>query len=348
MTVSVVDLFCGVGGMTHGFVKQGFHVVAGIDADPKCRYAYEANNGGARFIEQDLETMSATDLLALYPHDDVKVLIGCAPCQPFSKYTQRYAKRENKDEKWRLVGAFARLIEEVQPAIVSMENVPELERHAIFKEFVETLQREGYHTWYRVVACSDYGVPQTRKRLVLLASKFGTIELVSKSRKPLRTVRQAIGRLPPLRAGEISPKDRVHRACNLSELNLRRIQCTPEGGTWKDWPQELILACHKKETGRSYGSIYGRMNWDGLAPTITTEFHGIGSGRFGHPEQNRAISLREGALLQTFPRSYQFVQRGEILSIDAVARHIGNAVPVNLGKAIARSIRKHLEQYGIS
>jgi DNA (cytosine-5)-methyltransferase 1 len=342
-SVSVVDLFCGIGGMTHGFIKERFRVIAGIDADPTCRYAYEANNQGARFIERDLDAISPKYVLCLFPPEDIKILVGCAPCQPFSKYTKRYAKRNKKDENWRLVGVFGRLIREVQPDIVSMENVAELEGYPVFNEFVKTLEREDYRIWYRVVACSDYGVPQMRRRLVLLASKFGQIDLDSKTRRKAKTVNQTIGALPVLRAGERDRRDPIHRASGLSELNLRRIRTTSEGGTWKDWPRELILECHKRETGRGYGSIYGRMRWDGLAPTITTEFHAIGSGRFGHPEQDRAISLREGALFQTFPRSYKFVKSGDDFTIETVAKHVGNAIPVRLGQAIARSIRKHLQ-----
>jgi DNA (cytosine-5)-methyltransferase 1 len=341
--LSVVDLFCGIGGMTHGFIKEGFRVIAGIDADPTCRYAYEANNRGVQFIEQDLDAISPEDVLCLYPPEDVKILIGCAPCQPFSKYTKRYAKGNKKDEKWRLVRVFGRLIHEVQADIVSMENVPELEGYPVFEEFVKHLEREDYHIRHRIVSCSDYGVPQMRKRLVLLASKFGQIDLDPNTCKKAKTVMQTIGALPAIRAGEKDPRDPIHRASGLSELNLRRIRSTSEGGTWRDWPKELILDCHRKESGRSYGSIYGRMRRHGLAPTITTEFHAIGSGRFGHPEQDRAISLREGALLQTFPKSYKFVKNGEDFAIGTIAKHIGNAVPVQLGQAIARSIKKHLQ-----
>jgi DNA (cytosine-5)-methyltransferase 1 len=329
--------------MTHGFIKERFRVIAGIDVDPTCRYAYEVNNHGARFIEGDLDEISAEEILGLYPAQDIKILVGCAPCQPFSKYTKRYAKRDRKDEKWRLVRVFGRLIREVQPDIVSMENVPELERYIVFSEFLKTLEREDYRFWYRIVACADYGVPQLRKRLVLLASKFGPIEVDPATRRRCKTVRQTIGALPVIGRGERDPKDPIHRASGLSALNLRRIKSTPEGGTWKDWPKELILDCHKRETGRGYGSIYGRMKWNGLAPTITTEFHGIGSGRFGHPEQDRAISLREGALLQTFPRSYKFVEKGHEFTVETVARHIGNAIPFRLGQSIARSIKKHLQ-----
>jgi DNA (cytosine-5)-methyltransferase 1 len=330
--------------MTHGFVQEGFRVIAGIDADPSCRYAYERNNRGAGFIEAYLEQMRASDIARLYPEGDLKILVGCAPCQPFSKYALRYVKAQRQDEKWKLVGVFGKLIEEIRPQIVSMENVPELQEHRVFKRFVATLESEGYHLWYDIVDCVDYGVPQTRQRLVLLGSRFGEISLIPKTHRKPKTVAKTIGHLRAIGAGGHDTRDPLHRASGLSDLNLHRLQNTPEGGGWRDWPHHLILECHKKETGRSYGSIYGRMWWQKPAPTITTEFHGIGSGRFGHPDQDRAISLREGALLQTFPRRYRFVE-DEDFSIGTLARHIGNAVPVRLARIVARSIAQHLELY---
>jgi DNA (cytosine-5)-methyltransferase 1 len=344
--ISTVDVFCGIGGLTHGFVKEGLRVVAGIDADPTCKYAFEANNPGARFYEQDLETMSAIEVTQLFPEGDLRILVGCAPCQPFSRYSQRYAEQIEKEEKWRLVSVFGNIIGEVMPIVASMENVPELEKHDVFKAFTGELARKGYNVWHGVVNCAEYGVPQTRKRLVLLASRLGPISIIPKTHRRQRTVQDVIGNLPPIKAGEVAKSDLLHQASGLWDLNLRRLQHTPEGGTWRDWPEELILECHKKETGRSYGSIYGRMWWGKPAPTITTEFHAIGSGRFGHPTQDRALSLREGAMLQTFPKTYKFVRKGEDWSLSTVARHIGNAVPVRLGRVIARSIIRHLREHG--
>ena len=339
---SVVDLFCGIGGLTHGFVKEGFRVVAGMDADPTCRYAYETNNG-ARFMLRDVFHVTPEEIPGLFPDGDVKVLVGCAPCQPFS----RYANRSKEDSKWRLVGVFARLIEAVRPDVVSMENVPEMARHAVFGTFLGMLQNARYRFAWSIVNCPDYGVPQTRHRLVLFASKLGDISIVSRTHPPRRhrTVRQAIGRLEPIRAGYSSGKDPLHRASALSPLNLKRIAATPHGGGWRDWPEELVLECHKADTGKSYPSVYGRMSWDLPGPTITTQCNGLGNGRFGHPEQDRALSLREAALLQTFPMYYRFHERDSPLPTKTLARHIGNAVPVRLGRIIARSIRRHLEAH---
>lgn len=340
MSASVVDLFCGVGGLTQGFVKEGFDVVAGIDADPTCKYPFTINNG-SKFILRDVDELTAKEVIALFPADKIKVLVGCAPCQPFSKY----ANRKLIDDKWQLVGKFAALIRDVKPEIISMENVPELRKHGIFDHFISELHKEGYWIWHDVVDCADYGVPQTRKRLVLLASKLSDIEIVPKthSLSRQRTVKQTIQKLPKILAGETCSKDPLHRSSALSDKNLQRISVTPPGGSWKDWPEALVLDCHKKESGKTYPSVYGRMKWLAPGPTITTQCHGLGNGRFGHPEQDRAISLREAALLQTFPSNYKFVEPGAPVVISHVARHIGNAVPVRLGRIIARSIKKHLE-----
>ena len=235
----------------------------------------------------------------------------------------------------------------VQPDIVSMENVPELVKFDIFQEFYNCLQDLGYHIEYNIVDCSKYGLPQKRKRLVLLASRIGNIHLLPPDcLGSKRTVRDAIGNLPKLENGKIDPKDPLHRCAGLTEINLKRIRQSKPGGTWRDWDKNLILRCHKKETGKSYGSVYGRMKWDEPSPTMTTQFYSLGTGRFGHPEQDRALSLREGALLQTFPEDYQFFQNVENMSIGTISRHIGNAVPVDLGKIIGLSIKKHLKDYG--
>lgn len=343
MNISTVDMFCGAGGLTHGFVLEGLPVVAGLDSDDSCRYAYERNNG-ASFIHAKVEDLSADEISSLYPSGHVKVLVGCAPCQPFSSYAN--AKRAN-DDKWKLLSTFADVIEEVQPDIVSMENVPSLvtfQRGSIFAEFVARLEHH-YHVTHYIVHCPDYGIPQTRRRLVLFASRFGKLKLVDKSHTPenYHTVAQTISHLPSIAAGEVCPTDPLHRASALSELNLRRIRQSVPGGTWRDWDEDLITHCHGKQSGRTYPSVYGRMRWDEPSPTITTQCHGYGNGRFGHPEQDRAISLREAALLQTFPPNYEFVAPGSPWHFATIGRHIGNAVPVELGRVIARSIKRHAE-----
>lgn len=229
-----------------------------------------------------------------------------------------------------------------------MENVPNLINEKVFYDFVNALEELDYCVDYKVVYCPDYGVPQHRKRLVLLASRLGEIHLIPPmySEENYLTVRDAIGYLPHLNAGEICEDDSLHRSSALSDINMRRIQQSVPGGTWRDWDDELRLTCHKKTSGHSFPSVYGRMVWDKPSPTITTQFYGYGNGRFGHPEQDRAISLREGAILQSFPDDYIFADEEHPVNKREVGTHIGNAVPVELGRAIGISIQRHLEMFG--
>ncbi len=344
----VIDMFCGVGGLTHGFLQEGFNVVAGFDIDPSCKYPYEANNKGAKFFNKNIESISAEELIDLYPKGKKKVLVGCAPCQPFSTYTNG---QPHHRKKWSLLYVFAQLIREVKPDIVSMENVPRLlhfKKGLVFNDFVSVLKEIGYEVSWEMVYCPDYGIPQQRTRLVLFASRHGKIDLFKKTHSPsdYKTVRDAIDKLPPIKDGQIHSEDPLHKASKLSPLNKKRILHSVPGGTWRDWNEDLLAPCHKKETGKFYTSVYGRMEWDKPSPTITTQCYGYGNGRFGHPVQNRAISLREAALLQTFPGDYRFVSPKDQIYFKVAARHIGNAVPVKLGQVIAKSIKKHLEATG--
>jgi DNA (cytosine-5)-methyltransferase 1 len=346
--VAAVDLFCGVGGLTHGLVRGGIDVRAGIDVDSTCRYPYEANNKTAKFLEFDVASMSADVIVPYLFGANYTLLAGCAPCQPFSSYSQGgrassspAGTKGNGD--WKLVAKFGVLVEETQPDLVTMENVSQLAGHPVFKKFLKSLR--GYHVWWNVVECSTLGVPQSRRRLVLMASKLGELQISSSiDEKSIRTVRQTIGRLPQIAAGQQDPTDQLHFAPNLSAKNMERIKASIPGGTWRDWPPSLQADCHRKFSGATYPSVYGRMEWDKVAPTITTQSFGYGNGRFGHPEQDRAISLREAAMLQTFPRSYRFVAPGQPVRFNRMGRLIGNAVPVRLGEVIGESIVRHVRE----
>ena len=338
-----VDLFCGAGGLTRGLEASGINMTIGIDIDPACEYPYTANNS-ATYLRKSVEDISGAEFSRAYRGAAYKLLAGCAPCQPFSTYSQ--GKSSPSDNRWNLLDHFARLTQETRPDLVTMENVPRLEREKVFSNFVSILNDEGFDVFYDVVNCADYGVPQKRQRLVLLASKLGAIELIKPrsigEHRP--TVRDAIEALPPLRPGEVCASDPLHQACELSPLNLRRIRASKPGGTWRDWDRKLIAACHKRETGKTYPSVYGRMSWDEPSPTMTTQFYGFGNGRFGHPQQNRAISIREGAILQSFPYGYEFVREGEPVYRKTLGRLIGNAVPVKLGEAIGMSFIRHIRK----
>lgn len=345
LAATAVDLFCGAGGLTRGLLDAGISVAAGYDVDEACRFPYEHNNCGAQFHNVSVTDLTADKLAAHYPAGHTRILVGCAPCQTFSKYTQ--GLDNDDDPKWKLLDEFARLVRELKPDIVSMENVPGLQKHAVFDRFLSTLAEEGFHFTEdrekQVVHCPDYGIPQHRRRLVLVASRLGPIELLAPNAGRHPRVRDALAKLPPLKAGEVSLKDPLHRCSELSPLNLRRIRHSKPGGTWRDWPRDLVAACHREKTGKTYPSVYGRMPWDEPSPTITTQFYGFGNGRFGHPEQHRAISLREGAILQSFPDDYEFVADGGEYCFKIIGRLVGNAVPVKLGAAVGTTIRQHLE-----
>lgn len=343
-SIEVVDLFCGIGGLSYGMKSKGLRILAGFDLDETCKFAYETNNN-AKFIVKDIKTVTSKEVNSLYSKNAIKVLAGCAPCQPFSSYA---FKNKRKDpNKYDLLYQFGELVRGVHPDIVTMENVPAISSFRlkpVLSDFISLLESEGYCVSYEVVYCPNYGIPQTRKRLVLLASRLGKISLIEPTHQKDKyvTVRDTIGELPHLRDGETCKTDPLHKCRGLSPLNLLRIAATPCGGGWKDWPKDLLLECHKKDGGKSFGSVYGRIKWDEPAPTMTTECTSIGSGRFGHPEQNRAISVREAALLQTFPITYKFFQNEKDVSMAKASRYIGNAVPPKLGAVIAESIKKHI------
>ena len=343
-SIEVVDLFCGIGGLSYGMKSKGLKILEGFDLDATCKYAYEINNE-AKFQYKDIRTVTKKDILPFYSKKAIKVLAGCAPCQPFSSYA---FKNKNKDEKkYSLLDEFGRLVKEVHPDIVTMENVPAIasfKLRSVLADFIKVLEEEKFHVKYQVVYCPDYGIPQTRKRLVLLASRFGNISLIPPTHTKANyvTVRDTIGDLPSLEAGHTCSTDPLHRCRALTPLNMRRIKDTPYGGSWKDWPEGLWLNCHKKKGGKSFGSVYGRMVWEKPAPTMTTLCTGIGNGRFGHPEQDRAISAREAALFQTFPVTYKFFPNEKDVSLTKASRYIGNAVPPKLGEVIAESIRQHI------
>lgn len=340
--ITCVDLFCGAGGLTHGLRAAGVNVVAGVDLDEACRHPYEANNPGAKFYNWDVARLDASQLNSWFGSATVRVLAGCAPCQPFSSYAQRYETKGT--DRWGLLNHFARLTKELKPDIVTMENVPTVTKHEVFENFVATL--EDYEVWHGVVDSADYGLPQRRRRTVLLASRKGHIQLREPNITSPKTVREALGALPSIKHGSSHETDPLHTTSRLSPLNLERIQASRPGGTWREWPAHLIAECHKRETGQTYPGVYGRMDWDKPAPTLTTQFYGFGNGRFGHPDQDRALSLREGAILQGFPETYSFVPEGQRIHFKVLGRLIGNAVPVELGRVIGESILHHL--HGLS
>ena len=355
-SASAVDLFCGAGGLTRGLLNADYndvdiHVRAGFDLEEACEHPYTANNEGAKFVKEDLSRLldedddfTSGDVDTHFDDGEVKILAGCAPCQPFSPLNR--SGGEDHD-KWGLLRAFSKLVVDIQPEIVTMENVPPVRGHTVYEEFVDTLETEGYSVDAETLYCPDYGIPQTRSRLVLVASRLGDIELPepTHTEDEYETVRSWLGGLEEINAGDQDPEDRLHKSRNLMQRNIDRWKASSPGGTWRDWPEDLVLTCHKKESGQSYDSVYGIMEPDQPAPTITTQFYNYGSGRFGHPEQARALSLREGAMLQTFPQDYEFVPEDDKVTMKNIGRLIGNAVPVKLGQVVGETIQKHIAEH---
>ena len=354
--ICAVDLFCGAGGFTKGLERAGINVIAGVDIDPDCEFPYEANNN-AEFYHEDLEQIAREDpgwVGELFDESaDVRVIAGGPPCQPYSTLFDS----EEPHEKAGLVTAFADIVNEVQPDIVAMENVYGVRNDEEYKDLVDALKKAGYHfneVGERGVHCLDYGIPQIRKRWITLASKLGPIEIDPPGRTDVYpesnlTVSDRIGDLPAIEAGEQDENDPLHRARNLEGKNRERIEISKPGGDWTDWEgegrEDLVADCHRKDSGISYKAPYSRMKDDEPAPTITTQFYNYGSGRFGHydTDQNRALSIREGAILQTFPDDYQFVDGDEIdeIGLRKLGQWIGNAVPPKLAEVVGGSILRH-------
>ena len=272
-----IDLFCGAGGLTYGLQQAGIRVAAGIDQDPACEFPFSHNNGSS-FITADIRKIRPKDLCELFGNARYRLLAGCAPCRPFSPF--RRGSNNLSDEEWSLLAEFARLIRSVKPELVTMENVPDLASKGMFEEFVAALELCGYEVDYDSVYCPRFGIPQHRRRLVLIASRIGPIDVPTGTLEPedYRTVRDAIGRLPRIASGERDTIDRLHVARSLSPTNRMRLKASKPGGTWRDWPMDLRAPCHKKRTGASYQSVYARMAWDEPSPTITTQAHNFGTG----------------------------------------------------------------------
>lgn len=309
-------------------------IVAGVDNDPDAAATFRRNFPGSRFLETDIRELPAEALTPLLPPGPL-LFAGCAPCQPFSDQNRA---RSATDPRRGLLDEFTRMVLAHRPEYVVVENVPGMQRvgdAGPLAGFVSELQRVGYSCGTGVLRALDYGVPQRRRRLVVVGSLHGHARLPLPTHgtgaEPVATVRQTIGHLPALADGETCPHDPDHAAMSLSPLNLARIRATPEGGDRRDWPAELHLACHRDFRGHS--DVYGRMRWDGPASGLTTRCVSYSNGRFGHPEQNRAITVREAACLQTFPASFRFAGK-----LTSRARQVGNAVPPLMAQRIGEAL----------
>jgi len=327
--VVAADFFCGAGGLTSGLRNAGIEVVKGIDVDPSVKESYEKNNPGSIFLHYDIRKLSADEVMeGINRKGKFLLLAGCAPCQPFT----HFKKKAKFDRRKSLMLHFARLIEKIKPELVLAENVPGFMKNPnrYRKEFLRILDKNGYEYVESIINAADYGVPQRRERYLIMASRIGKVYLPQathgEGRKPYVTVRKAIAKYPPLLAGQKSKLVPNHSCPTLSPTNLQRIKSIPKnGGTRQSLPKKLKLRCH--EDHRGHTDVYGRMSWDDLAPTLTCRCISLSNGRFGHPTQNRAISVREAAALQTFSDDYIFYGMQT-----KAAMHVGNAVPVLLGE----------------
>lgn len=339
--LKAVDFFCCSGGVTNGFRKAGIKVLGGIDIEGAYKETYEKNNRGSKFLEADVATLEPEHLISQFGitrNMDNLIFVGCSPCQ---YYTNLQTDKTKSSQSKMLLEEFKRFVDFFNPGFIFVENVPGLETKgesplSCFKNF---LQKKGYKIDEKVVNAADYNVPQSRKRYVLIASRVAAeIKIPEVKVRNVKTVRDAIGNLPKVNAGYKDENKLMHWTADLAPINLERIRTTSHDGgnrlEWKD-NQELQLNCYKGKDS-TFSDVYGRMFWDYPAPTITTKFHSFTNGRFGHPEQDRALSLREGALLQSFPASYKFYSN----NIGVIARMIGNAVPPKLAETVGKELIK--------
>lgn len=341
--LKAVDFFCSGGGMSYGMQQAGIKILAGIDFDNSCEETYKSNIIEAKFIHADIFDLEEKKLekeLSLKKNDKNLVLIGCSPCQFWSIInTDRNKSEKSKD----LLKEFRRFVEYFKPGYVVVENVPGVLRRKAesgLEDFIEWLKENKYKVHFGVHQVGDYGVPQHRRRFTLIANGVNNVELepVRSNSKP-QTVRDVLGvknGFAKVKAGHQDNSPFMHTVAGLKEINIKRLSLTQKnGGTrlaYADNP-ELAPNCHKNDK-ENFKDTYGRMWWDRPSPTITTKFFSISNGRFAHPEENRAISLREGAVLQSFPKNFIF----KTASIANTARMIGNAVPPKYASAIGKAI----------
>ncbi len=340
--LKAIDFFCGGGGMTYGLGLSGVEVLAGIDYDLNCKETYEFNNNKSKFIHKDITIYKPEELeseLRISKNDDSMIFIGCSPCQYWSIInTNKDKSSESKD----LLADFGKFVEYFLPGYILIENVPGIERkgnESPLKDFLTLLEKYNYKFDKDIINMNDYGVPQKRKRFSLIASRVKEISLPEKDSQKL-VLKNIIGEkngFPKIAAGHRDTSNFFHTTAGLSETNLLRIKNTNRnGGQRKDWKDDENLQL-KAYIGKDkdFSDNYSRMSWDKPAPTITTKFCSLSNGRFGHPEEDRALSIREGATLQTFPKEYVF----KVKSIGQAAKIIGNAVPPEFAKRLGKQIK---------
>lgn len=337
--LTAIDLFCGSGGVSLGLRHAGFNVLGAVDFDKSACETYRTNHPDVLLLEEDIQKVSPEQFEKLI-EKQLDLLAICAPCQPFSSQNKI---RSSHDTRKELILAAIPFVKKLKPKAIFVENVPGLKRNSVFDQFIASLKKLGYSVSEPLkLNASHLGVPQRRTRMVMIATNGISLEVASTlpKRKP-KTVRSVIGELPPPTIGMTgNAVDSLHFARRHSPLNIERLRHIPKDGGGRDaLPLHLQLECHKNNTASSFSDTYGRMKWDDVAPTLTTGCTDITRGRFAHPEQNRAITLREAARLQSFPDTYQFVG-----GVSAISAQIGNAVPPEMMRTIGRALRKALRE----
>ena len=357
-----VDLFCGAGGLTAGLKNAGIDVKVGVDIDEKAISTYKNNFLDINTINKDICEVSSYEIatLAEINKGDNFLLAGCPPCQGFSNI----GKRNEDDEKNKLIFEYIRIIRDLEPSFILMENVPGLSRgigKKVFKKAIDKLE-EKYFVQYDTLNAADFGVPQIRKRLVLHGIRKDVYEKLLKlldknilrilpegtysekedGNKKWKTVGDTILDLPEIEPGQLYDKSKIHNHISrkISEKNIKRLEeIRANGGSRKGLSRELQLECHKKKN-ISYTDTYGIMKSDRPSPTITSGCTIISKGRFAHPIQNRGLSVREAARLQSFDDSFVFYG-----NIGDMSLQIGNAVPPKLAEASAKEIIYYMKIY---
>ncbi len=336
---TAIDLFSGCGGLSQGLKDAGYRVLAAVEIDRKASETYRANHLDVELLSEDIRRVTAANLMrrAGLRKGELDLLAGCPPCQGFSTLRARSGREAASDPRNDLVDEFARLALALRPKMIMMENVPALARYEKFTDFVERLSAAGYQVISKVLDVSDFGVPQRRKRLILSASRVGKPRLAAHI-KSRTTVRDAIGCLPPAgRSGDVLHDIPTKRRSLRVQAMIEAIP--KNGGSRHSLPGFMKLACHSRTSG--FNDVYGRMKWEDVSPTITSGCTNPSKGRFLHPEEDRPITLREAAILQTFPVGYHFVvSHGK----EAIALMIGNALPPKFiaahGLAMAEGLSK--------
>lgn len=345
MALKAIDFFCGIGGVTRGFLNKGIDVIAGIDIDVSCKDTYEANNirpngEPVKFFANDIINFDLTKVTSLLNPNDKLILIGCAPCQPFTKITQNLQGR-NKERG--LLQCFGEIILKLKPEYLFLENVQGLNSPAnklVLDAFLHSLKPQ-YNITPQIVNAMNYGVPQSRKRVILFAKRKSEIEFPEythadeNGKRNVKILSEIIGNLPKIKAGEQHPYLKNHVTAKLDEINIKRLKLQKKPGDGMEtWSKDLWLDSRRKRDYIGHKDVYSRLWWDRPAGTLTTKFVSISNGRFAHPTQNRGLSILEGLLIQTFPGSYKLLNK----NLRIRAKQIGNAVPVKLAEAFAKKI----------